>query len=303
MMRVSIWCFTIVSTLLIFNIDGFNPVYGNTIATNIESLEHPPGDSGIPEIISMPTDASINQQKRIIQQTVNKESIEYPEVKNKAFQAGEYLKFSIRYLLIFAGTAELKVEEGEHYLGRDTFKIVSIARSTILFFYKVRDEIVSLIDRKGLFSWRFEKKQQEGFYENQDIVNFYHEQKTAERFDKSNERHIFSISPFIKDILGAFYYIRTQPLNIGDTYIIPINDGRKNYDLEVRVVREENIKAPAGKFNCLLLEPMLKGSSLFENKGKVFIWVTNDEHRMPVLMSSKIIIGSIYVVLTDYRFQ
>ena len=76
---------------------------------------------------------------------------------------------------------------------------------------------------------------------------------------------------------------------------------RKNYPLNVIVHGREEVDTPAGKFQCLVVEPMLRTPGLFKHEGKLTIWLTDDERRMPVLMKSKVAIGSITVILTGYR--
>ena len=71
--------------------------------------------------------------------------------------------------------------------------------------------------------------------------------------------------------------------------------------MEVRVLGRETVKTPAGRFKCVVLEPLLKAGGIFKNKGRLVIWLTDDERRMPVMMKSKVAIGSISVVLTEAK--
>jgi hypothetical protein len=71
--------------------------------------------------------------------------------------------------------------------------------------------------------------------------------------------------------------------------------------MEVRVLGRETVKTPAGKFKCVVLEPLLKAGGIFKNKGRLVIWLTDDERRIPVLMKSKVMIGSVKVVLREIR--
>jgi len=41
------------------------------------------------------------------------------------------------------------------------------------------------------------------------------------------------------------------------------------------------------------VEPMLKSSGIFRQKGKLTIWLTDDEYKIPILMKSKILVGSV----------
>ena len=57
------------------------------------------------------------------------------------------------------------------------------------------------------------------------------------------------------------------------------------------------ISTPAG----MVIEPVMSEGGLFKASGRMSIWVTADERRMPVLMKSKIPVGSIDAVLQEYR--
>jgi hypothetical protein len=82
---------------------------------------------------------------------------------------------------------------------------------------------------------------------------------------------------------------------------VPTHDNEKSFDMTVRVVKRERIEVPAGKFDCVMLEPVLKSEGIFKSKGQMFVWLSDDERRIPVLVKSKVPIGSISVSLTDMR--
>mgnify|MGYP001953722061 CR=1 FL=1 len=51
------------------------------------------------------------------------------------------------------------------------------------------------------------------------------------------------------------------------------------------------------------VEPVVLGEALFNQKGHLRVWVTDDEVKMPVLMKSKVLVGAIAAVLTEYRLS
>jgi hypothetical protein len=53
------------------------------------------------------------------------------------------------------------------------------------------------------------------------------------------------------------------------------------------------LKVQAGKFRCLVLEPLLKGEGIFKQQGRLQVWMTNDKYKIPVQMTSKVIVGHI----------
>jgi len=104
-------------------------------------------------------------------------------------------------------------------------------------------------------------------------------------------------------VLSAFYYVRTQPLPNGATLLLPTHDNKKSYDMEVKVHRRERVQVPAGTFDCVVVEPMLKSEGVFKSKGSILVWLSDDERRIPVLVRSKVPVGSISVSLTDMRLS
>jgi hypothetical protein len=105
----------------------------------------------------------------------------------------------------------------------------------------------------------------------------------------------------VHDVLSAFYYVRTVPLPTGATLSIPTHDNKKSYEMVVKVHKRERVEVPAGKFDCVLVEPMLKSEGVFKSKGSILVWLSDDARRIPVLVKSKIPVGSVSVSLTDLR--
>lgn len=219
-------------------------------------------------------------------------------VENIAFGIGERLSFDIGYGFINAGSATMEVADLIEYQGRPAYRIVTTAESNKFFssFYPVQDRVESVMDAIGLFSWRFEKILREGKYR-------------AERkysIDQINHTVVYkddtiTVAPYVQDALSALYYIRTQPLTVGKTVSVDNFTDGKNYPLEVKVHRKEKISTKAGSFDCLVVEPLLQSAGIFKHEGKLTVWLTDDRLRMPVMMKSKVVVGSITVELTEFK--
>jgi hypothetical protein len=111
----------------------------------------------------------------------------------------------------------------------------------------------------------------------------------------------FPIPPRVQDALSSFYYTRTQALPLGGSVVFHYHSSRKSQPLQVKVLGRERIQTPAGTFNCVAVEPVLKAGGIFKSSGRLVIWLTDDRRRIPVLMKSKVIIGSISVVLQEAK--
>ena len=212
-------------------------------------------------------------------------------IENNAFDVNEKLTFVIRYGPIKAGTAIMSIPRIVTKMGRECYLIQTEARSSAFFsaFFKVRDRVISYMDKNGLFTWGFEKHLREGKYSSDRIVEYDQYNGWA----VLNKKDSLRIPPCVHDILSSFYFIRTQNLQVGKSIFLDNHSGKKLYPLEVKIHKKERIKVRAGTFDCIVVEPILRAEGLFKSKGRLLVWLTDDERKIPVQMKSKIIIGYI----------
>jgi len=219
-------------------------------------------------------------------------------VENLAFGIGERFNFEVKYGFISAGTASMEVLALIEYQGRPCYQVATTARSNSFFssFYRVEDRVESIIDASGLFPWRFEKHLREGSYSSD---RQYDIDQIARRVIYKNDT--LELAPYVQDALSTLYYVRTQPLEVGKSFFLDNFIDGKSYHLEVKVLKREAVTVEAGTFDCLVVEPITQSVGLFKHEGQLKVWLTDDRLRMPVLMKSKVMIGSIAVELVDYQ--
>lgn len=227
-------------------------------------------------------------------------------IPNQAFDVGEKLTFLVRYGIIKAGEATMEVENIVPVADREAYKIVSKAKSARTFdlFFKVRDQVESWVDTRGIFSWKFNKFLREGGYKfdlrveydqlygKANVQSIRYEDSEPLRIRDQNEKNV-DIPPYVLDILASFYYVRTQKLRVGRPIYITNHDNEKVYDLKVIIQKREVIEVQAGKFNCIMVQPQLVGDAIFQQKGELWVWLTDDQYKIPVQMKSAVFIGSI----------
>ncbi len=218
----------------------------------------------------------------------------------RAIRAGEYLKFSVRYGFISAGDAYLEIPQVREWRGRPVYTLLARAESNKFFsaFYKVRNRIESFWDTTGYYSRRFYENRREGSYREQNEILFDYERGEAVY---AKDGQAIAIPPQCQDALSSFYYTRTQALPIGGSVIFDYHASHKSQPIEVRVLGRQRVDTPAGTFDCVVIEPILRAGGIFKNQGRLVIWLSDDERRIPVMMKSKVTIGSISVVLTEAR--
>jgi len=223
------------------------------------------------------------------------------KVSNSAFSSGEYLKFEVKYGFISAGDAVMKISDTVYSNGRKCFKIEFQVDSKPFFnwIYKVEDRYSTIVDSEGIFPWRFEQHIREGNFRRDFTAEFdqvNHVARTSEGLHR--------IPAYVQDIMSAFYFTRLfdfsnyhpgQKLHLQNFY------KDSTYELDVKFKGRQTIEVAAGTFNCIIVEPLAREGGLFKSDGHVYVWLTDDERKLPVKVSTQIIIGSIDSELTEYR--
>jgi hypothetical protein len=212
---------------------------------------------------------------------------------------GERMVFDISYGPISAGEGVLETIGTVDHLGRTCYHVQSTANSNRFFssVYKVRDKIVTYIDVADLGSAYFYKRLREGDYKKTLEITFDREAGLARYGDGKT----IAVPAGVQDELSAFYYVRNLDLESGTDLMVPAHTSRKNYNMKVIVHGRETVEVPAGKFDCFVVEPIVEGEGLFKHEGRITIYISADEHRVPVLVKTKVPVGSIDVALREYR--
>lgn len=221
---------------------------------------------------------------------------------------GEELKFDISWSFITAGKAQLNSSKLVEADGKKMYLLEAYAQSypVIDAFFKVRDINMSWISEDLTHSTGYWQSVKEGSYARDEwlIFNYDEHSYTIHKKDKKgnieHKDHNFEGNKIV-DMLSSLYFVRSQELPLkGEVFFDIVNRGEQ-YPLKVVVLGKEKVKVKAGKFNCIVVEPMLSGEGIFVSKGKSLkVWLTDDEYKMPVKMAVEVFIGSVKAELTEY---
>lgn len=223
-------------------------------------------------------------------------------VANEAFGFGERLDYKVGYKFITAGTGFFQILPDPVYRGdgRMCFDIRFQVRSleSLDWLYRVKDSYRTVLDIDGVFPWEFEQHVREGKYSRDFTAQFDQINHRAKVKDKYHP-----IPPYVHDIVSAFFYVRT--MNLGSMrkdsifYLSNFFDDT-TFKLGVRIKGKQTTEVDAGKFRCVVIEPLVVEGGLFKSEGNILIWVTDDERKIPVKVATKILIGYVTAELTHY---
>lgn len=224
----------------------------------------------------------------------------YRTLRQSAFGVGERLVFDVNYGIITAGEAVMAIPRIDSIAGRRCYRVEFTVNSLPSFswIYKVEDRYLTFIDVEAIAPLRFEQHIREGSYSRDFTADFDQLRHVATTTEGE-----YTIPPYVHDILSAFYYARTVDYSgykAGDTLGLHNFYKDKSHELVVRVLGRQELEVGAGTFKTIVVEPLVKEGGLFKSEGRIVIWLSDDERKIPVRVNTKVLIGSIDTELREY---
>ena len=108
----------------------------------------------------------------------------------------------------------------------------------------------------------------------------------------------FDFTEPIQDVLTVIYYLRTQKLETGKSFDVPVTDAGRVFRMSVTAFEEKEIDTVLGKVTAIRVEPALFGdTSLVRARGHLSIWITKDDRHLPVRAQLKVDLGTFDIKL------
>lgn len=224
------------------------------------------------------------------------------KVDNNAFQAGEMVEYRVHYGAVTAGIAKLEVKNDPVVVnGRKCFHMVGVGISSKSFglFFKVNDRYETFVDMETLAPHKFKRKIEEGSFRHYSEVEFDQvKHKAYERSTTVPGPVTYEVPPYIQDVMSAFYFARTQDYSSakpGDIYKFQNFIDKKVHDLDVLFMGREVIEVGGIKYKTVKLKPLVREGGIFTHEGDLYLWISDDENRIPIRVESGLVIGSVQV--------
>jgi hypothetical protein len=216
------------------------------------------------------------------------------------FPVGETIRYKIYWskVPVAESTASSQwVEEHGRRLIAIRFRTKS--NKVISTVYPVDDFIESVIDPATFLPVRFSKKLSEGRYRCDEVTTFDHANGVATLENRrSNTTKEYPIDPDTRDLISFMYYMRTADFPVGTRQEFRVMADEKVYDLFVKALKIEKVKLRRfGKVKSVLLEPEAAFDGLFVRKGKMRLWVSEDERRIITRASIKVPVAGVHLKL------
>lgn len=216
------------------------------------------------------------------------------------FTPGEMLKYNVIWSIFPAGQVVARL--GQLNDGpQDAYEVDTTAQSRgfVSLLFGINDHYRSIFDPNTLCSREIDKTINEGHRRKQTRIIFDHTRKIAilNEVDFAKPDHPVkhatdAIPGCVEDIVTAFYYLRQQPMYVGEKIRLPINDGSATHEVIVDVEQHEQLETPLGPRNAFRVEPRALGD-LYKKKGRLLIWFSDDRQRLPLRIKAVLLVGAI----------
>jgi len=227
---------------------------------------------------------------------------ELKDNKEAVFKIGEELSYKLKYSFFTGAEATLKVEDGDKKIeGKSTYHIVVNGKTAGTFdvFYKVRNRYETYVDQTTLLPYYYTENRKEGGYRHADNVTFNHDEHNI-----TANKGTYPFKGKVFDFVSAYYFARgldVSKMAIGEKFDMAyfLEDGV--HTLTITYLGKEKIDCGLGTFNCLKFNPTIIPGRIFRKDSKLYLWITDDNNRIPVKAHVELIVGSVTMDITGAR--
>ena len=176
------------------------------------------------------------------------------------------------------------------------------------YLYELDDYCDSYLTKKEFRPLKFSLIQRESSQDIDDLQLFdlnelktysFYKRVTSEKEKKSKK--VKTIPRFFQDPFSVIYFLRGLPLEIGNSYVIPLVNQGKVEILSAKVERKEVLSTKIGEKEAYVLKIFTKAKGKTIKGGEMTFWFSTDEKRIFLKFRAKIKLGSINGEILEYQ--
>ncbi len=191
---------------------------------------------------------------------------------------GERIEYGVKLGRLHLGRAFMAVEAVEDLGNTPVYRAaldVQIGAAML----KFEDRLVSWIAPQPFRSLAFERRDS----------------------DAPGGRRRYDFDEDVLDEVAALYMMRRLPLEQGATYEFDHYFKADGNPISFRVVGRQKVRVPAGRFETIVIEPVIPALSVFRKEAGARLYVTDDERRILVQIETRTKVGKLTLYMTDYE--
>lgn len=225
------------------------------------------------------------------------------------FPVGERAEYDVTFGPVRVGRASLAVEKAELVRGEAAYRLAFELEGGPIF-YKIDDRTVSWLAPDPYRALRFEQVLREGGYQRHRRYELDQERSTFDRQDWNeeageyrthDEERAVEMPPLALDEVSFLYLVRTLPLEVGRTYRFENYFEEEGNPVIVEVLRRESVRLRSGRYETVVVRPIIKAGGLFGEDGRAEVFVAEDETRAIVQLKVRMGVGAVNMYLREYE--
>jgi hypothetical protein len=216
------------------------------------------------------------------------------------FGVGEKARYRVGYgMFRGVGTGSMEIVALDVVRGHPTYHMQFRLRGGIPG-ARVNNRYDSWMDARGLFSRRFEQDTHEVRFKRRRTREFLPAERrwTGHTNDREEAGELPTSRP--QDDTSFLFFIRTLDLEVGDDLTFDNYWNPDGNPVRIRVLRRETVNVPAGRFNTLVIQPLIQTSGMFSEGGEAEVYLSDDEARILVMIRAKVSFGTLRLELEEY---
>ncbi len=220
------------------------------------------------------------------------------------FEPGERLVYRAKWFFFPAGEAVIEVLPDTSVNGKPAhhFVMSTSTNSYIDYFYKIRERRESFTDLQVTRALQYREKST-GDYPRDVVVLFDWAHKTATYTNFGQPKKSVYIQPGTFDPLSLIFAIRMHRLIPGDVLEIPVTDGTNIINAKAIVASRESVSIHDVVYDTLVvISDMSRLEGVVSGGSSLKIWFTTDERHLPVMIKTRIAVGSFVFELVSATF-
>jgi hypothetical protein len=207
------------------------------------------------------------------------------------FRPGEILEYRVLFskYQVNAAKIETSVVEQRDFFGHPAwhFRASAHTTDTTRSLFAIDDQFDSYTSAANLFSLQYEMYLHE---QGKAQTNLY--RMTGEGDPAPADATAVRVAPGTRDAISFLYNLRAADWQRTPELRVPVFDGRRLYDVVARIdTPQGNVTVPAGNFPAFRVALHLYDHGKELTDTRLWVWVTQDGARTPVLVEAEIPFG------------
>lgn len=224
------------------------------------------------------------------------------------FPVGERAEYDVTFGPMRVGRGRLQVEAVDTLRGTPAYRVAFEIEGGP-FFYRIDDRSASWVAPRPFRSLRFEQILNEGDYHRHRRYELDQASGTYTREDWDRDAELYRPHPDVRDVpmpkaaldeIAFLFLVRALPLEPGRTYRFERYFEEEGNPVVVEVLRRERVRTSAGRFETVVVRPIIHTGGMFGEGGRAEVYITDDDRRLIVQLDTRMKVGRLNMYLREY---